>query len=126
MEYAYTSLVVEDVKSAAAFYEQAFGFTLDHAHDNWDYAEVRTGLTRISFAAPSLAEAHLPIAVRVSKADQIPAGFELTLVADDVDAAFHRAVTAGATVVVAPTEKPWGRAAYVRDPHGVLIQLAVR
>ena len=126
MEYAYTSLVVEDVKSAAAFYQQAFGFTFDHAHDEWDYAELRTGLTRISLVAPSLVEAHLPIAVRVNKADEMPAGFELTLVADDVDAAFDRAVEAGAAVVVAPTEKPWGRAAYVRDPHGVLIQLATR
>ena len=75
MEYAYTSLVVEDVKSAAAFYQQAFDFTLDHAHDEWDYAELRTGLTRISLVAPSLVEAHLSIAVRVNKADEMPAGF---------------------------------------------------
>jgi catechol 2,3-dioxygenase-like lactoylglutathione lyase family enzyme len=77
MEYAYTNLVVEDVKSAAAFYQQAFAFTLDHAHDGWDYDEVRTGLTRIGLVAPSLVEAHLPIAVRVNKADETPAGVEL-------------------------------------------------
>jgi lactoylglutathione lyase len=126
MDYAYTSLVVEDVKSAAAFYQQAFGFRLDHAHDEWDYAEIETGRTRISLVAPSLVETHLPIAVRVNRADEMPAGIELTFVVEDVDAAFDRAVEAGAAVLVRPSEKLWGQAAYVRDPHGVLIQLATR
>ena len=123
MEYASTSLVVPDVARAVAFYVDGCGFMLDHAHETWDYAEVRTGLTRIALVAPSLAEQHVPIAVRANNPAEPPAGVELTFVTDDVDAAFERAVAAGAAVVVPPTEKPWGRAAYVRDPHGVLIQL---
>jgi lactoylglutathione lyase len=126
IEYAYTSLVVEDVQRATAFYTRAFGFDLDHAHDDWDYAAVRTGPTRIAFVAPSLAMQHVPIPLRLNRAAEEAAGVELTFVTDDVDRAFGRAVEAGATIVVPPTEKPWGRTAYLRDPDGVLIQLAAR
>jgi lactoylglutathione lyase len=126
MEYASTNLIVHDVKQATAFYVQAFGFTLDHAHENWDYAELRTGRTRIGLVATSLAEEHVPIALRVNVPTEPPAGVELNFVTDDVDAAFQKAVEGGAAIVVPPTEKPWGRAAYVRDPQGVLIHLAIR
>ncbi|MEL6220391.1 MAG: VOC family protein [Pseudomonadota bacterium] len=44
--------------------------------------------------------------------------------AEAVDATFARALAAGATEVVAPLDRPWGRLAEVRDPEGHLWRLA--
>ncbi|WP_433133245.1 VOC family protein [Micromonospora sp. CA-240977] len=38
---------------------------------------------------------------------------------EEVDLAFAAAVAAGATVVAAPTDRPWGgRSGYIADPEG--------
>ena len=51
-------------------------------------------------------------------------GAELMLVFADVEAAYARAVKAGAVAVSAPVLKPWGQqVAYVRDAQGVLVEL---
>jgi predicted enzyme related to lactoylglutathione lyase len=122
--FAYTTLVVADVARAARFYERAFGFELGHAHDEGDYAELATGETRLAFASDELAATHWPFAYTPNRPAGAPPAVELTLVVGDVDSVFARAVEHGAAAVVAPTEKPWGRAAWVRDPDGILIQLA--
>jgi len=45
-------------------------------------------------------------------------------VVKDVEAATARAIEAGATQLVAPTQKPWGQTiAYVRDLNGFLVEL---
>jgi uncharacterized glyoxalase superfamily protein PhnB len=45
-------------------------------------------------------------------------------VTDDVQAAFDKAVAAGAVVVTKPTKKPWGQiVGYVRDNNGFLVEL---
>ena len=50
-----------------------------------------------------------------------PAGFTLHLQVDDVDAAFDKAVKAGATVVLPVQDMFWGdRYGQFRDPFGVL------
>lgn len=50
-----------------------------------------------------------------------PAGFNLNLQVDDVDAWFKRATDAGAEPVMEPQDMFWGdRYAQVRDPFGVL------
>jgi lactoylglutathione lyase len=49
----------------------------------------------------------------------------VTLVTDDVPAALAQASTAGGIVVTEPTTTPWGQTvAYVRDPNGILVELA--
>jgi PhnB protein len=48
-------------------------------------------------------------------------GFNLMIMVEDCDAAFQRAVDAGATPVMPPADMFWGdRYAQVRDPFGVL------
>ena len=42
----------------------------------------------------------------------------LSITVEDVDAAFDRAVAAGAEVVAAPEQKPWAYTASVADPDG--------
>jgi uncharacterized glyoxalase superfamily protein PhnB len=49
----------------------------------------------------------------------------LYIYVDDTDAAFARAVEAGAEVLEAPLQTPYGqRRAMVRDPHGNVFQIA--
>ena len=61
---------------------------------------------------------------RANRPGEPPAGIEVALVMADVDAAWRRAVDAGASAVKAPSQKPWGQTvAYVRDPDGVLVEL---
>jgi predicted enzyme related to lactoylglutathione lyase len=122
--YAFTTLVVADVPRSVRFYEQAFGLEPGHAHAEGDYAELETGSTRLAFASEELAARHWPLRYTPNRAGNPPPAVELTLVVVDVDAAFARAVDHGATAVVEPTEKPWGRAAYVRDLDGLLLQLS--
>ena len=48
------------------------------------------------------------------------AGFNLTLIVKDVDAAFKRATDAGCTTLMPPTDMFWGdRYAQLKDPFGV-------
>ena len=53
-----------------------------------------------------------------------PAGVEIAFFCDDVQAAFDRAVAAGAAVVRAPTLMPWVQwVAYVRSLEGTYVGL---
>ncbi|MBE6854621.1 MAG: glyoxalase [Ruminococcus sp.] len=53
--------------------------------------------------------------------------FEIALYVDtfeEVDAAFDRVVSLGATPVLEPTTEPWGqRTCYIADPEGNLIEI---
>jgi uncharacterized glyoxalase superfamily protein PhnB len=51
----------------------------------------------------------------------------LYIYVDDADAAFHRAIAAGATGIESPIDTPYGdRRAMVRDPFGNVFQVAHR
>nr|ADE22291.1 putative lactoylglutathione lyase [Streptomyces flavogriseus] len=50
---------------------------------------------------------------------------EIVVLTPDVDALFARAKRAGARVLMAPKDQPWGeRSAYVADPEGNFIQIS--
>lgn len=52
---------------------------------------------------------------------QAPQSFTMTLMVDDIEAWWGRAVEAGATALMPPTEMFWGdRYAQLRDPFGVI------
>jgi lactoylglutathione lyase len=109
---------VSDVPAAVAFYENAFGLERGNVQTD-EYSELKAGSeTLLSFAAQRFIDEQLP------GHGKPPQGFEVTLVADDVQAAFDRAVGAGAEAVAAPHEKPWGQTvSYVRDPEGTLVEI---
>jgi uncharacterized glyoxalase superfamily protein PhnB len=99
-------LYTPDVPAKLAFYERAFGCERQYLSETKTYGQLK-GDVPIGFAA-----AHPERTVEV--------GF----VADDVDAAYRRAVEAGCTAVEPPNDKPWGqRVAYVRDDGGVLVEI---
>jgi uncharacterized glyoxalase superfamily protein PhnB len=88
------------------------------------YAEMDTGSTTLSFAANGLAKSNLPCGFRENSPSAPPAGFEIAFITKDVQAAYDRALEAGATAVAPPTAKPWGQiVAFVRDKDGIVVEL---
>ena len=125
MRFGYTILYVRDVAASLDFYERAFGQVRRLLHESGQYAELETGSTTLAFAAAELAAESLPPEARPEPGAGPPAPFEVCFVTEDVPGAFERAVGAGAAAVTEPQEKPWGQqVAYVRDPDGVLVELA--
>ena len=124
MRFGYTILYVADVAAAIDFYERAFGFSRRFVSDDASYGELETGETTLAFASHEQAGSVLAGGFRPIAAAEPPAGIEIGFVTDDVEAAWHRALEAGAVKVISPRVKPWGQTvAYVRDPEGMLVEI---
>ncbi len=123
MRFGYAIAYVPDVEATIAFWEEAFGLKRRMVVEGGEYGELETGATRLGFAAEYMAGRH-GFAIRPNRPHDDPAGFEVALVTEDVQAAFASAVAAGAVPVSPPSQKPWGQiVGYVRDPNGVLVEL---
>ena len=123
MRLGYVILYVPDVTAAVEFYERAFGLARRFVHESGQYAEMETGATALAFVGEAFVSATCH-SFRSNRPDQEPAGAEVAFVADDVKAAFDKAVAAGAASYVQPHDKPWGQTvAYVRDANGFLVEL---
>ena len=123
MQLGYVIVYVRDVAETVSFYERAFGLTRRFVHESGHYAEMETGATALAFAGEAFV-AQTCHAFRLNRPEAEPAGAEVALVVDDVDAAFKAAGAAGALPYVEPHQKPWGQTvAYVRDPNGFLVEL---
>jgi lactoylglutathione lyase len=118
----YVIIYVPDVEKALAFYERAFGVARRFVHESGQYAELETGGTALAFA-----EENVTTTCHVFERNRLSAkaaGAEVAFIVDDVQQAFARASSAGATHVVEPIEKPWGQTiSYVRDLNGFLVEL---
>jgi lactoylglutathione lyase len=125
VRFGYTILYVRDVAASVAFYERAFRQPLRLLHESGQYAELETGPTTLAFAAHELASANLPTQPHPGVGGAAGDRFEVCFVTEDVEGAYSRAVEAGAEPVSEPEVKPWGQhAAYVRDPDGILVEIA--
>lgn len=123
MKLGYVILYVQDVPATVAFYEKAFGLQRRFLHESNTYAEMETGATALAFAVESLAKEN-GLTVRPNRVKEDAAAVEVALVTPDVQAAYERAVKAGAQAAQPPKQKPWGQTvAYVRDLDGVLVEL---
>jgi uncharacterized glyoxalase superfamily protein PhnB len=124
MNYAYTIVYVSDVPAALDFYSRAFGFAVRFLHESNGYGELETGGTALAFAAHEVASGNLPGGYEPLTELNRPAGIEVGFTTDDVQSAVENAVRNGATLIAAPTVKPWGQTvAYVRCPFGVLVEI---
>lgn len=124
MEYGYTIIYVSSVEKTLEFYKKAFGFDIKFIHESKAYGELETGETTLAFASHEMGDMNL--GGKYSKADinEMPFGIELAFVAEDVPAAFEKAVAAGAAPLKEPEEKPWGQVVgYVRAVDGSMIEL---
>lgn len=118
MKFAKTIVYVEDAKASIEFFERAFGFKGTY----WDNGAgmVDAGGTQVHFATYELGQSHLPT---IGKPGAV--AFELSLTTEDVDAAFQKAVEAGAEPLKEPEKSPWGQVtSYLRCPDGTVIDLA--
>ena len=115
---------VDDPAAAAAFYEDTFGLRTDFVVPG-EYAQMDTGSTKLGFASYALGRSNFDGGVHEATSDGPPPNVELALVNADVDLAFRVAVDAGCEPLAAPVDKPQGqRVGYVRDPFGLLVELA--
>ena len=125
----YTILYVSDVRRALDFYARAFGLRMKFVAPDGSYGELDTGATALAFCAAEHAAKNFAAAGGAAAFARGARGgpanaVEVGLVVADVDAAFARAVAAGALALAPPETKPWGhRVSYVRDEEGFLVEL---
>jgi len=116
MSTLHPSLSVDDPKAAIDFYQRAFGAELVYAVEAFGtvvHSDLRLGDSSFTVAAA------MPGFGAVAPAVDAPTHASFTLDVDDTDAAFARAVEAGAIVVDEPSDGfHGGRIAQVRDPFG--------
>jgi lactoylglutathione lyase len=125
MKFSYTILYVKDVVQSVAFYEKAFGLKHRFIHESQQYAEMDTGSVTLAFASNELAKSNLTHGFQENNLSHPPAGVEIAFTTEDVDAAFNRAVEAGALPAAQLKQKPWGqKVGYVRDLDGILVEIA--
>jgi lactoylglutathione lyase len=124
MNFGYTIIYVDDVPAVLKFYEQAFGLATRFLHESNGYGELETGATTLSFAAHEVAEQNLPDGYTRVTSSGKPFGVEIGFTTDDVPAAYHKALAAGATPIAEPKTKPWGQVvSYVRSIEGTLVEI---
>src|SRR5262249_43537107 len=125
MRLGYTILFVDDVAATVAFYERAFGAECGMV--NKAFGTLQTGATTLAFGSTANERSELPSGFEShpNHANGVPAGVQISFIVDDVEAAFKRAVEAGAVAVVPPRTMPWGQTiSRVRDCNGCLVSLA--
>ncbi len=114
-------VVVADLDRALEFYLGVLGLPLDHR--SGAYAQLDTGRTRLALYERSAMGDTLGWSLEVPGPEHT--AFEIGFKVPDVDLAVEAFVAAGADVVTAPTDRPWGqRTAYLADPDGNLVELA--
>ena len=121
LTFKYTILYVNSVVDTLKFYEAAFGLSQSMLHESGDYGELDTGNTTLSFSSLKLME---ELGKNPTTANSNNPSFEIAFEADDVDAALANALAAGASLVQAAENMPWGqKTAYVKDNNGFLVEI---
>lgn len=125
IRFSHAIYYVKDIEKAIDFYKKAFGIELKFAHESGLYAELNTGESTLAFVHDELAHENLPEGFIAHDLATPPVASEIVFTVDNVTEAYKKAVQAGAVEVAVPQEKPWGQVVgYIRDPNGVLIEIA--
>jgi len=126
-QLGYVIFYVADVRATIAYFVEAFDLVEKFVTPENDYGELDTGSTTLGFAAISLGQDNLGTGGGLTPIDPQapPIGASITVVTSDVPATVAAALAAGGVLYVDPVDKPWGQTvAYVRDPNGILIEIA--
>lgn len=122
MKLGYVIIYVPDLVKTIEFYEKAFGLTRKFIHES-GYAELSTGATTLAFASEELCS-HNGVETLNNRITEKPAGVEIALVTENVEAAYEKAISFGAHPLKKPESKPWGQVVcYVRDLNGFLVEI---
>ena len=125
LKFSHVIFYVSNISDALSFYERAFCIKARFVHESGTYAELETGAVAIAFASEELARMNIPQGVSLNSIKKPPQASEVVFETDNVHATYQSAIDEGALAVSAPSEKPWGQTvAYVRDPNGILIEIA--
>lgn len=118
----YSPITAADVEEAVTFYRDAIGLTVKNDVSNGGHRWVTMGgdgNASIVLSDP-FEDADTQLAL-IAKGAMQPIVFET----DDLDAAFERAVAAGAEVVQEPKAQFWGpKDCAFRDPSGHMIRIS--
>ncbi|MBY0259832.1 glyoxalase/bleomycin resistance/extradiol dioxygenase family protein [Methylobacterium sp.] len=110
-------LTVDGAMKAAEFYVRAFGAEIVTAMPVDEQGRTMHVHLHVNGSSLMLSDAY----PEHGHALQAPQAFNLTLMVDDIDARYARAVEAGATALMPPSDMFWGdRYGQLRDPFGVL------
>jgi catechol 2,3-dioxygenase-like lactoylglutathione lyase family enzyme len=121
MQFGYTIIYVEDVPATVAFYESAFGLRRRFVHPSGDFGDLDTGATALAFSSLRLMT---ELGKNPQRANASTPCFEIAFTTTDVQAAVQKALAAGARLVQAPEQMPWGQTvAYVADLNDALVEL---
>jgi predicted enzyme related to lactoylglutathione lyase len=107
--FAWSELNTRDLPAAKAFYTEVFGWEADDTEMGaMSYTEWKLGGNSVAgmMAMPEIVPA------------EVPAYWLVYFAVDDTDATVSRAIGAGATMLVPPTDIPPGRFAVLSDPDG--------
>jgi len=109
-------LQLDGAMRAAEFYRSAFGAELAFAYPPDDRGRTMHAHLYINGSSLMLSDPYPEHGCTL----QAPQGFTMTLMVDDIEAWWKRAIDAGATPVMPPADMFWGdRYAQLRDPFGV-------
>ncbi|GAB1269171.1 hypothetical protein NBRC116493_24240 [Aurantivibrio infirmus] len=117
-----TVIYVEDnAKEVLDFYVKAFGFDIRYYQEALDFGELETGGVSIMIASYQAGAFMVGENFKTS-ASKKPEDVEIAFLTDNVEAAYDKAISAGAKSARAPQTFPWGQtAAYVYSIEGTLI-----
>lgn len=122
MRLGYVIIYVKDIQETVMFYEKAFELKRRFIHESGAYAEMETGSTALAFVDEKFVKDALPF--RLNRSTEDAAGIEISLVTENVEDQFDKAIKAGAVSIVKPTQKPWGQlVSYVKDINGCLVEI---
>lgn len=125
MIFSHTIFYVKDVLEAVRFYQAAFGIKPKFIHESNFYAELATDGVALAFASEELGSLNLPNGFKRNSIKDKPQACEIVFSSDNPQLLYEKAVKAGAISLSPPEIKPWGQlVAYVRDPFGILIEIA--
>ena len=109
-------LTVEGAIKAGEFYERAFGAETANVIPPDEQGRTMHVHLYVNGSSLMLSDAY----PEHGHPFRDPAGFSLTLMVEDVDAAFDRAIKGGCVSTTPPADMFWGdRYAAVKDPFGV-------
>jgi predicted enzyme related to lactoylglutathione lyase len=108
--YGWAELNARGLERATAFYEKVFGWTTSTSPfgDGQEYTQFAHGGENVAGA----------LEMNPAMPADVPSYWMVYFIANDVDAAFRKALELGAREMVAPQDFPGGRFAIVSDPQG--------
>ena len=113
--YGWAELNTRGLERATTFYESVFGWTTSKSPfgDGQEYTQFEHGGEPIAGA----------LDMNPAIPAEVPSYWMVYFIADDVDAAYRKALDLGAKETVAPADFPGGRFAIVSDPQGATFGL---